>query len=139
MHTGTLRLNGNDIFHLPRHFLAGVLIFFAAYFVTVSVNAQQAPQAAAPAPVDVIQMNDGGPTVVTGTVTEAEDRHIVIDSAGTLMHINLEDVELKGDAGALFKIGMDVTVTGKMTGNDFGTPVIKAASITAREAPAPAQ
>lgn len=134
MHTATLRLNHRDISHLPRRFFAGVGIFCAAYFVTISVNAQQ-PAQAVTAPADIIQMNDGGPTIVTGTVTEAKDRHVVIDSAGTLMHINLEDMELKGDAGALFKIGMDVTVEGKMTGNDFGTPIIKASSITAREPP----
>jgi hypothetical protein len=139
MHTAALRLNHREIFRLPRHFFTSLLIFCTAYFVTISVNAQQPPQAAASAPADVIQLKDNGPTVVTGTVTEAEDRHVVIDSAGTLMHIDLEEVELKGDAGAIFKIGMDVTVEGKMTGNDFGMPIIKASSITAREIPAAAQ
>jgi hypothetical protein len=138
MRTGILPLKHEHL-RPPRHFFTSLLIFCAAYFVTISVNAQQPPQAAPSAPADVIQLKDNGPAVVTGTVTEADDRHIVIDSAGTLMHIDLEEVELKGDAGALFKIGMDVTVEGKMTGNDFGMPIIKASSITARETPAAVQ
>lgn len=110
------------------------MIFAAAYFVTISVNAQTAP-AAQGAP-DVIQMNENGPTVVTGTITEVDGGQVTIDSGGTPMRVTLEDVELRGSAEDIFKLGMDVTVTGEMTGNDFGTPIIKAAQITAREMPA---
>lgn len=130
MHTHTLRFNPH--FTVPRRFFSGAMIFVAAYFVTISVNAQTSAQ---PAP-DVIQMNDNGPTIVTGTITEVNGNVVNIDSGGTPMRVNLEEVELRGGAEDVFKLGMDVTVTGEMTGNDFGTPIIKATQITAREMPA---
>lgn len=133
MHTHTLRDHPN--FMLPRHFFAGAIIFTAAYFVTVSVNAQTA----VPGAPDVVQMSTGGATIVTGTITEVDGNVVAINSGGTLMRINLDDVELRGAAEGIFKVGMDVTVTGEMKGNDFGAPIIKASQITAREIPAAAR
>lgn len=116
-----------------RRLLSGALIFSAVYFVTVSVNAGQ-PSAAKGNPPDVIQLNADRPGVVTGTVVEAEEDYIVINSAGRNMRINLEEVDLQNDAGTVFARGMDVTVEGDMKGEDFGMPVMLARSITAREA-----
>lgn len=116
-----------------RRLFSGALIFSAAYFVTISVNAGQANTAPANPP-DVIQLNADAPGVVTGTVVEADEEHIIINSAGRQMRINLEDVDLQNDAGTVFAIGMDVTVEGEMQGEDFGMPVMLARSVTAREA-----
>ncbi len=75
MHTHTLRFNQN--FTLPRHLLAGAMIFTAAYFVTISVNAQTAAQN----PPDVIQMNDNDPTTATGTITEVDGKTVTAREA----------------------------------------------------------
>ena len=75
MRTHTLRFNHN--FTMPRHLLAGAMIFTAAYLVTISVNAQTAAQN----PPDVIQMNDNGPATVTGTITEADGKTITAREA----------------------------------------------------------
>lgn len=116
-----------------RRLFSGGLIFIAAYFVTISVNAGQASGPANPP--DVIQLNADAPGVVTGTVVEAEEEYIIIDSAGRQMRINLEEVDLENDAGTVFTVGMDVTVEGDMEGEDFGMPVMLARSVTARETP----
>ena len=132
MHTDTLRLNHqNSLSTLPRRFFSGTLIFMAAYFVTISVNAS-APSAN-PAKPDVIQLKENGPAVITGTVVSADDNFVIINSAGTEMKITLEKVDMKDEADTLFKPGMEVSVEGEMTGNDFGTPVVSAKTITARE------
>src|SRR5688572_6696820 len=116
---------------LRRRFLSGAMIFAAAYFTTITVNAS--PPSASPARPDVIQLNDTGPAVVTGTVVEADENYVIIDSAGSQIRVNLSEVDLKDEADTVFKIGMDVTVEGKMTGDDFGTALMTAKTITARE------
>ena len=122
--------NHRTALSLSRRLFSGALIFSAAYFVTISVNAGQASPANQP---DVIQLNADAPGVVTGTVIEADEEHIIINSAGRQMRINLEDVDLQNDAGTVFAVGMDVTVEGEMQGDDFGMPVMLAKSVTARE------
>ena len=138
----TLRKHHGDVTKIqsfapsfPRRLLSGALIFSAAYFVTISVNAGQ-PSAAKANPPDVIQLNADRPGVVTGTVTTAEEDYLIINTAGREMRINLEEVDLQNDAGTVFAPGMDVTVEGEMQGEDFGMPIMLAKSITAREAAA---
>ncbi len=137
-HGGATNNHSNFAPSFPRRLLSGALIFSAAYFVTISVNAGQ-PSAAKANPPDVIQLNANAPGVVTGTVTVAEEDYVIINTAGREMRINLEKVDLKNDAGTVFAPGMDVTVEGDMQGEDFGMPIMLAKSITAREAAAEAQ
>lgn len=138
----TLRSHHGDVTKIqssapsfPRRLLSGALIFSAAYFVTISVNAGQ-PSSAKANPPDVIQLNADRPGVVTGTVTTAEEDYIIISTTGREMRINLEEVDLQNDAGTVFAPGMDVSVEGDMQGEDFGMPIMLAKSITAREAAA---
>lgn len=138
-HHGDVTANHNTTApSFMRRLLSGALIFSAAYFVTVSVNAGQ-PSAAKANPPDVIQFNANAPGVVTGTVTVAEEDYVIINTAGREMRINLEKVDLQNDAGTVFTPGMDVTVEGEMQGEDFGMPIMLAKSITARETAAGAQ
>lgn len=112
------------------HYLLAALVFVAAYFTTVTVNAQVQPQA------DAIQLNSSKIASVVGTVVEADDNWVVIETAGKKMKITLDDVDMQGAADTVFSPGMQVTVDGRMKGDDFGVPIMKAESITAT---APAQ
>ena len=47
----------------------------------------------------------------------------------------LDDVKLKAPADTVFEPGMLVSVDGKITGEDFGVPLVEATSVTATEAP----
>jgi hypothetical protein len=125
-------LNGQTIDLYFRRFLSGAMIFMAAYFTTITVNASP-PSASNPSRPDVIQLSNTGPAVVTGTVIEADENYVVIDSAGTQMRVDLGEVDLEDEADTVFKRGMDVTVEGEMNGHDFGTPIVVAKTITARE------
>lgn len=104
------------------------MMFLSAYFVTVRVNAQVA--------ADVIQLNANAPSLITGTITEASGNYVVIDSGGKPMKIVLDDVELKAPAEDVFTVGMNVSVQGEITGDDFGVTLVDAKSITAIQAPA---
>lgn len=109
--------------------LMGMLMFIASYMITITVNAQQ------PAPVaDAIQLNENDVTVITGTIKSAEENFVIIDSAGRELKVILDKVDLNSSADTVFSPGMQVTVDGKMTGNDFGLPLVEARSITATEA-----
>lgn len=108
--------------------LMAALMFIASYMITITVNAQQ-PAA------DAIQLNENDVTVITGTVKSAEENFVIIDSAGKEMKIVLDKVDMNGPADTLFSPGMQVTVDGRMTGNDFGLPLVTARSITATESP----
>ena len=111
-------------------FLLGAMIFTAAYLTTITVNAQETQ-----ATGDAIQLNENGSSVITGTIKDADENWVLIDSAGKDIRINLDRVELKDEADEIFTKGMMVTVDGEMEGNDFGVPVVDARSITATEAP----
>jgi hypothetical protein len=45
-------------------------------------------------------------------------------------------MEMNAEADEIFQTGMNVTVQGEMTGENFGTPILRAQSVTATEAPA---
>lgn len=112
-----------------RFFLGG-LMFIAAYFTTITVHAQEMR----PAP-DVIQMNANAVTVITGEIVDADENWVIVNSSGKDMKIVLDKVKLKTEADEVFQKGMTVTVEGKITGDDFGTPLVEASSITATEPP----
>ncbi len=112
---------------IGRIFLTG-FIFIAAYFTTVTVNAQT--HAETP---DVIQLNQGDYSVMTGVIVDADENWIVIDSAGKEMKIVLDKLNLKAEADEIFQKGMKVTVDGKITGDDFGVPLVQARSVMATE------
>ncbi len=101
-----------------------VLMFCAGFFITIHVNA-----------ADAIQLNSNDTAVITGTVKEADENFIIIDSAGKEMKIVLDDVKLNAPADTMFERGMLVSVDGEIAGEDFGVPIIKAKSVTATEAP----
>lgn len=105
------------------------LIFVAAYFTTISVNAQT-PVEGSP---DVIQLNTGDSSVMTGQIVDADENWIIIDSAGKEMKIVLDKMNLNAEADEVFQKGMMVTVQGEITGNDFGMPLVEARSVTATE------
>lgn len=107
--------------------LLATLVFLASYMITVRVNAQVA------APQDAIQLNASQGAVITGTIKEADENFVIIDSAGKDMKIVLDRVKLQGEADTVFQPGMSVTVEGKMDGDDFGMPLVEAYSITATE------
>ncbi len=111
-----------------KRFFLAALMFIAAYFTTITVNAQ----------ADAIQLNANNTAVITGTVKEADENFLIVNSAGKDMKIVLDDVHLQGPADTVFEPGMTVSAEGRMTGDDFGMPLFKASSITATEAPAPA-
>lgn len=125
-----MKTHAHHPLHWNRFFMAMVL-FTAAYLVTVNVGHAQVPLSA---PADGIQVGENGNVVVNGTIKEAKDNSFVIDSAGKDMKIDLKDVDMDTAAKALFKNNMHVTVVGKMNGDDFGVPVVDAKSVTAVEA-----
>ena len=105
------------------HYFFAALMFIAAYMTTITVNAQ--PQQ------DSIVFGQNELTSVTGTVKEADEDWVVITTAGKDMRIDLGDVHLNTEADTVFKPGMSVTADGRMNGEDFGVPVMKAKSIAA--------
>lgn len=121
----TRTYNGNT--SPARIFLTGI-IFVAAYFTTITVNAQTNA-----APPDVIQLNEGDYSVMTGEIVDADENWIMINSAGKEMKIVLDKLNLKAEADEVFQKGMSVTVEGKITGDDFGVPLVRARSVTATE------
>lgn len=120
-----LQTHSSSVFSAHRLFLA-TLMFLASYMITVRVNAQPATQ-------DAIQLNANQGAVITGTIKEADENFVIIDSAGKDMKIVLNRVKMQGEADTVFQPGMSVTVEGKMDGNDFGMPLVEAYSITATE------
>lgn len=120
-----LQTHSSSVFSAHRLFLAA-LMFLASYMITVRVNAQPATQ-------DAIQLNANQGAVITGTIKEADENFVIIDSAGKDMKIVLNRVKMQGEADTVFQPGMSVTVEGKMDGNDFGMPLVEAYSITATE------
>lgn len=120
-----LQTHSSHFFSVHRLFLA-MLMFLASYMITVRVNAQPAAQ-------DAIQLNASEGAVITGTIKEADENFVIIDSAGKDMKIVLDRVKMQGEADTVFQPGMNVTVEGKMDGDDFGMPLVEAYSITATE------
>jgi hypothetical protein len=126
--TMTMRRETNT--HFSKTFLA-VMMFMSAYFLSVRVNAQGA--------ADVVQLNENAPALITGTITAASGNIVMIDSGGKPMKIVLDEVELKAPAEDIFTVGTNVSVQGEITGDDFGTTLVEASSITAvTPTPAPA-
>jgi len=117
---------------MPRHsavparkaFFAA-LMFLAAYFTTITVNAQS----------DALYLGQNKAAVVTGSVVRADENYVIVNSAGKDMKIVLDKIDLKGEADTLFSPGMIVSADGRMTGDDFGMPIFEAKNITATEAP----
>ncbi len=115
-------------YHFNRIFFAA-LIFVAAYMTTISVKAQDVAVHGG----DAIQLNANSHAVITGTVISADENFVMIDSAGKELKIILDRVDLTSPADEMFRKGMVVSVDGKMKGDDFGTPIVEAYSITASE------
>lgn len=111
------------------HYFFAALMFVAAYMTTITVNAQ---------PQDQMVFNQNDMASVTGTVKDADENWVVITTAGKDMRIDLDDVDLNAESDTLFTPGMTVTADGRMNGEDFGVPVMKAKSIAAT-APMPQQ
>lgn len=109
-----------------RLFLAA-LMFLAAYFTTITVQAQ---------PQDGIALGQNESASVSGTVKEADENWVIVTSAGKDIKIVLDDVGLNGPTDTMFTPGMTVTADGKMTGDDFGMPIMEAKVISATS-PAP--
>ena len=82
-----------------------LVMFCVGYFTTITVNA-----------ADAIQLNAN-------------------DTAVKEMKIVLDDVKLKAPTDTVVERGMLVSVDGKITGEDFGVPLVQATSVTATEAP----
>ena len=101
-----------------------LVMFCVGYFTTITVHA-----------ADAIQLHANDTAVITGTVLSAQDNTLTIDSAGKEMTVVLDDVKLRAPADTIFDRGMLVSVDGKITGDNFGVPIIKAKSVTATEAP----
>lgn len=114
-----------------RHYVLGVLAFFAAYFITVTVNAQDAVQTQTPPVRGEITLGSNKAASVTGTVVEADENWVLISSAGRDMRVMLDKVNMKSEADNIFTPGMTVFVDGKMTGESFGVLVMQAETITA--------
>lgn len=106
------------------HFLLATLMFCAAYFTTITVQAQ--PQAQ-----DAIVLTEGKDAAIVGTVKEARENFIIVTTAGKDMKVVLDDVNLSGPAETVFTPGMTVTVDGEMKGDDFGVPLMSARTVTA--------
>lgn len=104
------------------HPVFAALMFIAAYFTTITVQAQ---------PQDAIQLNSSNIATVVGTVKEADDNYLIVTSAGKDMKIVLDDVHMQGEADTVFSVGQTVTVDGQMKGDDFGMPLMSAKTITA--------
>ena len=109
------------IFH---HARIALVMFCVGYFTTITVNA-----------ADAIQLNANNTAVITGTVKEAAENYLIIDSAGKDMKIVLDEVHLKAPADTVFERGMLVSVDGEIKGEDFGVPIVEAKSVTATEPP----
>ena len=117
--------------HRPRrksHPVFAALMFIAAYFTTITVQAQ---------PQDAIQLNSNNVATVVGTVKEANDNYLIVTSAGKDMKIVLDDVHMQGEADTVFTAGQTVTVDGMLKGDDFGMPLMKAKTVTATSPAAP--
>lgn len=112
------------------HILVLTLVFIAAYFTTITVKAQ---------PQDAMVFNANQMASVTGTVKSADEDFVIVTSAGKDIKIMLNDVNLKAEADTLFTPGMMVTADGRMKGDDFGTPIMKARAIIATAAPEASQ
>lgn len=113
------------------------LMFVAAYFTTVTVNAQTAAfQSSAPGGVttvtqgDTIRLGANEDTVITGTITGMGDGYLIVKAAGKDMRVGLSRVGVKSSTGDMFDVGMQVTATGRLSGNDFGTPILSARTVT---------
>ena len=115
----------------PLHkIMFGLLFFIAAYMTTITVHAQETITTG-----DAIQLKTNNEAVITGSVVSADGNVVIINSAGREMKVDLDKVGLKAPAQSLFQQGMAVTVQGKMDGEDFGVPLVKATSITASDGP----
>jgi len=128
----------NDSHNTPnfhRIFFAAFM-FMAAYLTTITVNAQTVVNAPVSTVTsgDAISLSSGERTVITGTIVDADENWVIINTAGKDMKVVLNDVDLNAEADEVFEIGMQVSVTGDMKGDDFGVPLINAKSITATEA-----
>lgn len=111
---------------LNRLFLAS-LIFTAAYMTTITVKAN------AQATGDAIQLEANSETSLQGRIEEIEDNFLIVDSSGKKIKVVLDDVEMNAPADTMFQKGMYVSVAGKISGDDFGTMILDAKSITATE------
>lgn len=109
-----------------------MLIFVAAYLASIRVHAQETMVQGS----DAIQLGTNSEAAVTGVIKQAEDNFMVIDVAGKDIKVVLDKIDLKADTDTLFQPGMSVTVNGKMKGDDFGTPLMEAHTVTMSENPA---
>lgn len=109
--------------HRRAHPVFAALMFLAAYFTTITVQAQDAI---------VLGQKDAS---VTGTVKEADENWVIVTSGGKDVKIVLDDVDMQGEADTLFTPGMMVTADGRMKGDDFGVALLEAKTVTAVPTP----
>lgn len=114
------------VYKINKLLLAG-LIFTGAYMTTVTVKAN------AQVTGDSIQMQANSETTLQGRIEDVQDNFIIVDSGGKKAKIVLDDVEMNAPAESMLTKGMYVTVSGKVSGDDFGMMILDAKSITASE------
>lgn len=110
------------------HPFFAALMFLAAYFTTITVQAQ---------PQDVIALGENKSASVTGQVKEADENWVIVSSAGKDIKVVLNKVNLKAESDTVFQVGQTVSVDGRITGDDFGMPIMEATSIVATAPSAP--
>lgn len=111
-----------------RQAVAAFLLFTCAYFMTITVNAQETV-----VPGDAILVQENNDAIITGTIVSLDDDSMRINASGKDMIVDLDNVDLNTEAGSLFQRGMKVSVRGELEGDDFGTPIIDARSVTATQ------
>lgn len=111
----------------------GFVIFAAAYLTTITVSATAQTSTPVPASPDVIEFSAKAGASITGTVTEADENWIVVNSGGRDIRIVLSDVGMNAESDDVFVKGMQIVAEGEMRGDDFGVPVMRATSIRAAQ------
>lgn len=115
-----------------KHPFLTLLMFIAAYFTTVSINANAQDTLVTG---DAIQLQANQKALITGTITKVNDDNFEMSSNGKTLRIFLKDVEMAGAADTVFQPGMNVSVQGDMKGENFGMMEVRAKSIVASKDP----
>lgn len=120
------------IIALTKHPLLAALMFITAYFTTISVKANAQDTVVTG---DAVQVQQNDESLITGTITDVDDRYFDMDSNGKTMRIMLHDVKMSADADDVFAIGMNVTVRGEFRGEEFGRTIVYAENVVASTGP----
>ncbi len=117
---------------LIKHPLLAAMMFVTAYFTTITVKANAQDTVVTG---DAVQVREGAGSLITGTITDVNDRYFDMDSNGKTMRVMLYDVGLKADADDVFTAGMNVTVRGEFSGEEFGRTIVRADNVVASTGP----